>query len=394
MVKLLSDKGLTRHAEKIARVILERSDLHWDETLVLSCCHALSGDPLAMVELAVRNSLHHQSSVAYSMILFELRRTAGSATARLAATERFFAAALDAAKAAEQTSEAAVHYSIGNHYRGPATAVRAIRHYNRARRLRPAYLAAEYFLRELGGLLYEAGHPTWAVNAYRAAQGLDGDPFLAFLLGDALLRSGRILDAERQFEVAVNGCLPGRMIQEAELKRLTCQWLREETNKEWLTVDRRAGYAAMRPDGKDSASELRRIIRDIDSLNPLAHFNLGIRCSEADAHRHGLPHFLTCAFVQPSDVEAWTNAAICALALDAAELVVAILTSAIQHAGPEAYDHLRANLEQQEASAETIAHLDTVAAELVGDAQASNPDAFTIRMLDGDRHEALTIIDP
>ncbi len=394
ITKLLSDKGLARQAETVARVILERGDPHHSEQLALAGCQALAGDPQAMVELAVRNDFHHQAGIAYGAILFELRRGPGPAAARTAATERFFAAALGVARAAGQTSEAAVHYSMGNHFSALRTAARAWHHYNCARKLRPTYLTADYFLRELGGLLYKAGHPSWAVKAYGAAQALDNDPFLAFLLGDALLRSGRIAEAEHQFALVIAGLSPDSTVQEAKLKQLTCQWLREETGRDRLAVDRCAGYAAMGPDGMDAASNLRRLIRDIDGLNPLAHFNLGIHCSNARAHHDALPHFLACAFVQPGDVVAWANAAICALALDEAELLVAILSVAMQHAGPDAYDHLRADLQKQGVNAEMIAQLDTVAVELIGDAQASDPEAFTMRILDGDNHEELTIIDP
>ncbi len=394
MAKLLFHKGLARQAETIARVILERGDPHHSEPLALVSCQALAGDPLAMVELAIRNDFHQQSGIAYGAIQFELLRAPGPAVVRAAATERFFAAALDVASAADPATEAAVHYSMGNYFRALRTAARAVHHYNRARQLRPAYLVAGYFLRELGGLLYEAGHSTWAVEAYEAAYAIDDDPFVAFLLGDALMRSGRIAKAEHQFAVAAERHRPGPLVQEAELKRLTCQWLREETGKERLAVDRRAGCDAMGSDGKDSASNLRRVIREVDGLNPLAHFNLGIHCSQMGAHRDALPHFLACAFVQPGDVEAWANAAICALTLNEAGLLTAILVVAIQRAGPDAYDHLRADLQQQGASDETIAQLDTVAVELISDAQASDPKSFTMRLLDGDRHEELTIIDP
>lgn len=393
LTRLFSRKGLVRQAEVIAHAILARGTPHHSEDLALSACHALAGDPEAMVELAILNGFHRQT-VGYPTILFELARSSRDDATRDRAADRFFTAAIEAAADGGAASMAAIHYSIGNHYRRPGCDLKALRHYNIARRMRPAYLQTDYFLRELGGILYEAGHPRCAVEAYRAAQAANDDPFTAFLLGDALLRSGKIGEAAIQFEGAIARHPPGDLVQEAELKRLACIWLRDETGADDVPVRRRQAYAAMNPQGIDTLDRLLGIVREIDGLNPLAHFNLGILRSRTHASPEAIPHFLTCAFMQPGDIEAWANAAICAFNSGQSELLTAILTVAVRQAGADAYDRLRADLGAQGASDETLAALDTVAVALIGEAQSSDAGAFTMRMLDGDAFEALTILDP
>lgn len=391
LAKLFSRKGLVRQAETVARAILARGSPHHSDDLALSGCQALAADAEAMVELAILNGFHHQTA-AYGAVLFEISRSRCGDAVKNRASDRFFAAALEVAEGAD--SIASVHYSIAQHYRGPATRLRSLHHYNRARRLRPAYLSTSYFLRDLGGLLYESRRPRCAAIAYRAAVPTNQDPILPLLLGDALLLSGELAEAEQQFAIAAAEHPPGVVVQEAELKRLVCKWLRGELGHDRVPLRRAEADAAMNPDGSDSAEQLWAVVRALDGLNPLAHFNLGIRCRDAGRPHDAVLHFLACAFVQPGDVEAWSNAAGCAFASHRGELVLGILAVAIERNGANAYDRFRADLEAAGIGAEALAELDTVALTLIGDARASDSGAFTIRLLDGDSFETLTIIDP
>lgn len=391
LAKLFLHKGLVRQAEMVARTILARGSPHHSENLALSACQALAADPGPLVELAILNGFHYQGA-AYGAVLFEISRSRRDDAAKNEASDRFFAAALDVAEGAD--SIASVHYSIGQHYRGPATRLRSLHHYNRARHLRPAYLTTSYFLRDLGGLLYESGRQRCAAVAYRAALPASQDPIQPLLLGDALLLSGELAEAEQLFAIVAAEHPRGVVVQEAELKRLVCEWLRGELGLDRVPLRRREAYAAMSPDGSDSAEQRWAVVRALDGLNPLAHFNLGIRCRDAGRAHDAVPHFLACAFVQPGDVEAWSNAASSAFASHQGELVLGILAVAVERNGAEAYDRLRADLEAAGIDAEALAELDTVALTLIGESQASDPAAFTMRLLNGDGFETLTIIDP
>ena len=391
MVRLLQLNQLARQAEAVAQLLARLGKAHYNDDLAFGACQALAADLPALVQLAIVNGLHQQTNIFHGLVWMMIVRAAQSPAARLAALETLFTATLDAARVAGPDSEAAAHYSMANVYRGHATLAVALRHYNRARHLRPTYLSAAYFLRGLGGVLFEARRYGAARRAYAAAiDAGDDDPLLKFLLGDACLLSGELARAARRFREAIAHAPDGAFVQEAELKAMTCQWLLENGAVDPLPRRRTEADRAQQPDGRDSADNLRDILARLDGLNPLARYNLGIwygRCAE---HRQAHFNFLLCAFVQPYDETAWANAAISASSFDAS-LVVKILAVAIKRCGAVAYDKLRADLVAQGVHQPLIDRLDGVALALIEEAHNVPEEGFTLRLLDGDAVETMTI---
>ncbi len=394
LVRLLMRKRLVRQAEVVARVIIARGRPFDFGDLAITACQALARDLPALVDLAIVNDLHDQTVVFHSVIARILFQAPQDDAARWTAVDRFFAASLEAARAVDPDSEAASHYSIGNFYRGQrglqGTLTRAFREYNSARRLRPAYLRTGYFLRELGGVLFERRRYAAAVRSYQAAHALDPAPDLAFLLGDALLLSGGVAEAQDCFADAAAHAEESGLVQEAELKRLTCTWLLATARAE--RVPRRCSEARRLhgANGLYDPTALAALLAEVDGLDPLAHFNLGITRARQGDRASALNHFLLCAFVQPNDAEAWANAAMCALGLRQNELLVAIMAVAVHKAGAEAYERLRRDLIVQGADATMIADLDEVAMRLLAEAEAPSDTGFTLRLLNGDRYETIS----
>lgn len=392
IVRMLARKQLTRQASAVARLILARGRPHHHDGLAFVACQALAADLPAFVELAIINGFHLQQNVQYGPTLFTLARAPQDETTRNLATDNFFAAASAAARDRGPEQESAVQYSMANFYRNKSHFLKAVMHFNRARRLRPAYLRTGYFLRELGGVLFLSRRYASAVRAYQAATELEENPRVSFLLGDALFMAGRIQEALQYFENAAERSPAGPLMQEIELKSLTCQWLL--TAGLGPTLPRRAHEAerAMRADGEDTPQELEHIVEKLDGLNPRARFNLGVRSARNGDDTAALHHFLLCAFTPAVDETAWSNAAICALRLGISELVIAILSVGIRAIGVGLYDRLRADLLYQGAPAELVGELDTVVSQLLAEAeeQQSRED-FTIRVLQGDEFETLTL---
>ncbi len=296
-----------------------------------------------------------------------------------------------AGRTIDPATEAAAHYSIGNFYRSQRGLARAIGHYNRARRLRPAYLETGYYLSDLGGILYLAGHHKGAVRAYRAAVVGDVDPSISFRLGDALMLVGNLAEAGEKFiEVAARGEIRA-MVYEAELKAALCNGLINALGTEDAPRRRAEANRLILASEEEAIPLLEHILRDVDALHPLAHFNLGVlRSREADSSA-ALNHFLHCAFLQPHDLAAWANAAISAMSMDDAETVFRVLAVAIHYMGAEAYDHLRTDLVAQGASDTALAALDELAMPLIEEAERAKEDSFTLRLLDGDSYHSMTI---
>lgn len=391
LVRIFRRQRLLRQAEALASLLAERGLAHHNQDLAFDACIALARDLPALVRLATVNGLHDQGSL-HPLIALTIAKAPQDAETRRGAMDAFFSASLAAAREVEPASEAAAHYSIGNFYRQQRDLARAAHHYNRARRLRPAYLQAGYFFGELAGVLFLARHYTLAQRFYREAVRLDpADPDLVFLLGDALLLSGAVADARACFEAALARCDAPRLQREAELKIMVCDQVITATGSDTVPRQRAEASSTLRPDGRDSADHLEHLLRDIDAFHPLARFNLGIARAHEGDRAAALHHFLTCAFIQPQDIAAWANAAICALGLGDEALLFRIMSTAIHHMGADAYDHFRADISAQGAALESLALLDEMAMHLLEESERPGGDGFTLRMLDGDGYQTMAI---
>lgn len=392
LVRLFRRQRLLRQAEALASLLAERELAHHNQDLAFDACMALARDLPMLVRLALVNNLHDHGPM-HPLIALTIAKAPQDDESRRAATEAFFDASLASAREVAPASEAAVHYSIGNSYRHQGDCARAAYHYNRARHLRPAYLQAGYFLGELAGVLFLAGHYVLAQHFYRQAVLLDPDDSqLFFLLGDALLLSGAVAEARTCFRAALTRCAVPRLLREAELKTIVCDHLIFTTVSD--TVPRRRAEASptLRPDGRDNAEHLEHLLRDVDAFHPLARFNLGITRAHEGEQIAALHHFLVCAFMQPQDIAAWANAAICALGLSDEALLLLIMSTAIHHMGADAYNHFRADIAAQGIASESLALLDEVAMQFLEESERPGDDGFTLRMLDGDGYQTMTIV--
>lgn len=392
LVRLFRRQRLLRQAEALALLLAMRGLAHHNQGLALDACIALARDLPALVRLAIVNGFHEQGPM-HPLISLTIAKAPQDDESRRTAMDAFFNASLASAREVAPTSEAAVHYTIGNFYLRQRDLARAAYHYNRARHLRPAYLQAGYFLGELAGVLYLAGRYTLAQRFYREAVRLNpDDPDLVFLLGDALLLSGEVSEARVCFGAALELCGAPHLLREAELKVMACDHLIANAGADTVPRRRTEASPTLRADGRDSAEDLEHLLHNIDAFHPLARFNLGITRAHEGDFVVALHHFLLCAFIQPQDIAAWANAAKCSIDLGDKAQLLRIMSTAIRRMGADAYDHLRADLAAQGLWPESLALLDEVAMELLEESERPGGDGFTLRMLDGDGYQSMTII--
>ena len=113
LVRLFRRQRLPRHAEALALLLDERGLAHENRELAVDACVALTRELPALVRLAVLNGLHEQGPW-FPLIAMTIVQAPHDDVLRIAAADTFFEAALAAARAVATSSEAAVHYSIGN----------------------------------------------------------------------------------------------------------------------------------------------------------------------------------------------------------------------------------------------------------------------------------------
>lgn len=98
-------------------------------------------------------------------------------------------------------------YNLANIYREQRNHYQAIKAYNAARKFEPKYLQKDYFLMELGGVLFDNGRPHLSATIYKKATEAKSDnPERIALYADALLFSGKYQLAEEKFTEYLSLC--------------------------------------------------------------------------------------------------------------------------------------------------------------------------------------------
>lgn len=196
IVAVLMRAGYGDRAATIANYCLSFGDVHAaiHRALSIYACVALRGEPLKASRLAIHAGLHHQQDELFVAFTAELSTGQSADRAEVAAAiAQYYLPAISLAPTAE--SKGAIMYSLGNVRYNNAEYAKAVAAYNSARKLRPRYMEADYFLRELGGTFYRSRRFRSAAKAYRRAMELAPNGETAFCLGDALLYSGELHEA-------------------------------------------------------------------------------------------------------------------------------------------------------------------------------------------------------
>jgi tetratricopeptide (TPR) repeat protein len=382
---LLSDRHrLIKHADQIARALLARELPSPNRFLALRAATAITSNAVSSARMALLSGLHRIHDEFYASYLAFLIEGLHEDAERNAALRLFFEAAA-AAAAGQPDVEATVWYSKGNSHAGNGELGLAVAAFNEARKLDPAYMARPYFVRELAGCLFRAGRFVPAACAYERAVALgcatpeDHDRF-----ADALLFAGRVREAKAHYEEARQSGT-SFVSAGATLKLGLSQWLRQVHETD--VVPRRRAQAALllRPaDVAPTAALSEHILREVDALDPLSNFNVGVAKAGIGQHEVALACFLICAFQQSNDVDAWANAIICAWNGSDATVPAMVMTTALSLGGAGAYRRLRELLLEQGAAEEVLGELDEISRQILTSLDSAQPAGITLRLLGAD----------
>ena len=375
---ILAHRGLTHQAQQIARAVLALGQPHRSKFVGAEVARAIIGDIGRSVDLALLNGIHSRHDEHYMRYVAAFLTAPTEAAERSIAVIRFFDAALVEAKTVSPWTEASVHYSIANFYSRSDVNL-AMRHYNKARRLRREYETTDYFLRELGACLFSIRRYRCAASCYERAMAFGSTYIDNLHLGDALLLSGNLAHAKAEFEAAAKSD-DLFTTSEAILKAELCDWLIEYVGSLTAPVRTIEARNALPPRDVVDIEKWDYVTRKVDATNEIAHFNLAVARAKEGRLHEALGGFLLCAFKQSGDLESWANAAICCHNGDGdPQLFTLVLATAISLRGRITYDHLRDTLLDQSASDGTIERLDDVARQLLALDTAKQSRDFTIR---------------
>jgi tetratricopeptide (TPR) repeat protein len=219
--------GFTDRAATTANYCLSlvEDEMEIPRGLALYACVALKGEPLKASRLAVHAGLHIQQDEIFLNFTSELITSQSAEKAEIAtAIQDFFLPAIGSA--ATDESRGAIMYSMANVRANNHEYAKAVEAFNKARKLRPKYLSSDYFLKELGGALFEGRRFRCSVIAYRQAVDLSPGPKTTFCLGDALLYSGNLSEASAKLALLSNSD-DAILAAQARLKSLLADWFLE-----------------------------------------------------------------------------------------------------------------------------------------------------------------------
>lgn len=315
--------------------------------LSLSACISLKGEPLKASKLAILAGLHLQQDHAFLIFTTELTTSQSAERAEVAAAiQEFYLPAIDMAPTDD--SRSAIMYSMGNVRANNHEYAKAIEAFNSARKFRPKYLNADYFLNELGGALFEAYRFRCSAVAYRRAMTLSPSPHTAFCLGDALLYNGDFNEASSTLALLTD-VEDQSLAAQARLKRVLADWFAEKR-------------IHVRP-------------ADADALSRLAN--------EVDGAERFLA-LLGAAFAAKWNRFLWSWAIQLSGTAASIEFMSDVMICAQEACGSEAYAMCRARILPHAENEEDLEQLDTLSIQAREIVASKTRRPYVIRLLDAD----------
>lgn len=366
IVSLCEQLSLAPLAENLALAILRRRAVSHSRYLALMAVRALKSRPNDMVSLAILNELQDASQFEYAVVTHALIERSKHDPDDQNWLAKWFDVAMNMAVSRRNTEvQGSIHQNRGNAAQLASKFADAIFHYNRARKLCREFLEADWFLRELAGLLFFCRRFRLSKKFYLKAVTLGENASLSLRLGDSQLFAGKVVDAQRSFSDASDLAGTSPLGFEAGLKLDLCEWLEKQFGDQLPRMTSLADAAISVAEAETSSdfSTFERITLELDALHPLANFNAGIGWAKEGNHKEALPRFLIASFSVPSDTDAWSNAMICAWNLEGENLFV-VMSAALEATGLRAHSVFRSKLHEQGMPDEGLEMLDAVVREL------------------------------
>lgn len=243
------------------------------------------------------------------------------------------------------------HYNIGNIIRPNSN--NAIAHYFKAAKLFSDYKKRPYFWRELAGLLFSKRHFSWAEDCYKKSIMLSqteteekeyirlekNSPrakyIVTALIGDCLFMQSKYKEAIKLFQDYLQASkIPSH---EWLLKIRVCHELvkngLDNTKIDYKESDRLCKKASQQANN-DKAIELLSKAAELNPINTLAWFNLGVALDKAGRFDESLFAFLLTGLIQDGDKEAQFNALLIAFTQNKDLMLQSILTYIYEKHGP------------------------------------------------------------
>ncbi len=199
-----------------------------------------------------------------------------------------------------------LYYNIGNaHYHG-GRLYKAIKYYNKARRLESSYNDKDYFNRELAGILFDSSRFKLSARIYKRAMDLGyKDSFIIGLYADSLLFSGNYTQATRYFKKYIDS------IESPYALWVIKYYCLSSIDSEKCGTNDRHTRKALCLAGKlndDKMPEVADEILGVDLLCYICWLKLAHYYHNCQEYSKAQISFLWAAIINLSDINSWANA--------------------------------------------------------------------------------------
>ena len=252
-------------------------------------------------------------------------------------------------------------YNLGNFHRVEGTLAQAFKYYNLARKHNPKYLEQDYFMREVGNVLFLKMRYRKALYFFQKNLELNPEDILTYSFkGDALMYSGNYGDAMEAYDIFLMRADPKKVnTHEAHLK-FTCLATLIE-NGFPLKQIRKPEHATELADinnlseGEDFAEKLEQALIEYDMMSALAWFNLAHELGLKDHKEKSNDNFLMVsigylmtALINRGDKEAWKSAILAYIySEELIRYIGHVLNTAIFYCGPGLLEEIQLHIEKK-----------------------------------------------
>ena len=254
------------------------------------------------------------------------------------------------------------NYNLGNHYSNRDEYLKAISHFNLARKFASIYLKQAYFHSEIASVLFRYGKYKFASIFYSNSLCLNQNTHTIALYADSLMFSGEYEKASKLFDEYIEKAKTP--IEEFILKSILLNTILDKykikTQNRNQNKANKYGDIVTNKICENPIQQLEKAL-EFDLLSGLAWFNLGIIHSKENNFDDAVICFSISALINNGDIEAWKNATLSAFnSKEVITFLPLIIRTAYFFNREEYLEELYLHLENQNQSASINQIIETI----------------------------------
>jgi len=279
-----------------------------------------------------------------------------------------------------------VYYNYANFLHNQRRLREAFSNYRKAFKFEEKYHNASHIHQEVAGTLFDLKRYKLAAIYYEKAMKICNNPKVEVLYADSLMMCGEFFLARKSLKNYFSNSTDidvEWILKDSVLEYIISEYGFESQKRQQRLAEQHEVFKKL---GKEviTIGDLEEVIK-MDALNSLAWFNLGWLYKENEDWEKSMASYLFCALINRGDIEAWTNAFMCAWNLGSTDFFLLIVKVGYQINGEEfiqsfydIFEHMTTNVPK-----ELVSKLLDRIEDMVSETKQQNTSVATLRIYDG-----------